>query len=905
MRRAIVVVVGLLVAALVVLIVTAGFWANWLWFGSVGLQSVLVTRYVAQWSLFGAASLLAALFFGLNVRYAARQLHGGPVTVQGQQVVLAPRLVGLAVLAGSLVVGFLMGSTAAGSWPTVLAFLNRTSFGITEPIYGQDASFYVFTLPLLAAVRSWLLGLLILTAIAVGAFGFLRYSQEVARRQFTLPPAVRGHLSLLGALALALFSFSYWLANYGLLFSERGVVFGASRTDLYAQRPANYILMGLSLLAALLLVWNAFARRLRPLVSVVAVWALAAVVVGVVYPVAYQNFFVKPSELRQESPYIANNIALTRQAYNLETVTRGELAGDAPLDPATLSGRPETIANIRLWDYRPLLTTYQQIQRIRQYYDFNDVDIDRYQINQSPTQVMLAARELDPRLVPSQTWINQHLIYTHGYGVVVSPVNRVTPQGLPELLVQDLPPNGQGPLALQRPEIYFGERTTNYAIVNTREREFDRPGKPGETTEVYTKYAGSGGVPIDTLVNKLIFAAAFGDSNILLSSSLTSGSRVLYYRTITDRVSRVAPFLTLDSDPYLVIVDGRLLWVVDAYTHTNQFPYSTPSAGGNFNYLRNPVKVTVDAYTGDLRFYLVDETDALIQTYRKIYPRLFTPLSAAPAGLVEHFRYPVDLFNVQADIYATYHMSDPQTFYNREDQWKVASETYGDRIQRMEAYYVLMRLPKEAQPEFALILPFTPSGQNRTNMVSWMVARSDGPNYGKLQVYQFPQGKFIFGPQQIEARINQEPDISAQITLWDQSGSKVIRGNLLVIPLGDALLYVQPLYIQAASNPLPELKRVIVASNQGVVMSDTLEAGLTALAQGRKGTVLSTPASPGTGSSGAPASGGGAGGDQGGLAQQALDRYNRAQEALKRGDWNTYGQELAEMERLLRQLAGR
>lgn len=906
MRKAILIVVGLVVVALVLTVVTAGFWVNWLWFGSLGLRSVLVTQYEARLALFAGGGLVAALFFGLNVRVAARQLLGKQVLVQGQEITLAPRLLTLAVLAGSLAVGVLLGLAAAAEWPGVLAFLHRTGFGVTEPIYHRDVGFYVFTLPLLEALRSWLLGLFILTLLAVGLFGFLAYGQNLAQRRFSLPPAVRGHLSLLGALTLALLAFSYWLANFDLLYSTRGVAFGVGRTDDVVQRPANYILLGLSLLVALLLAWNAFARRLRPLISAVVVWAIAAVVVGVLIPAGYQSTYVKPSELRQETPYILNNIALTRKAYGLDNVTTGQLAGDAPLDQALLDRNAATTRNIRLWDYRPLLTTYQQIQRIRQYYEFTDVDIDRYQLNGNDTEVMLSARELDPNQLPSKTWINQHLIYTHGYGVVVSPVNAVTEQGLPDLLVQDLPPTGQGALAIARPQIYYGEQTDNYAIVGTREREFDRPGKAGEPGEVYTRYDGPGGVPVSGFLNKLIFAAGMGDSNILLSSSLTDGSRILYHRQIADRVQRVAPFLTLDHDPYLVILDGKLLWVQDAYTATDRYPYAEPAPGQNFNYLRNSVKVTIDAYTGELHFYVVDDSDPLLQTYRKIYPDLFTPLSAAPAGLTAHFRYPEDLFNVQADIYATYHMSDPQVFYNKEDLWKVASETYGEQVQRMEAYYVLMQLPGQSQAEFALILPFTPAGNNRTNMVSWMVARSDGAHYGQLQVYQFPQDKFIFGPQQIEARINQEPDISTQLTLWGQGGSRVIRGNLLVFPMGESLLYVQPLYLQASSSPLPELKRVIVASSQGVVMSDRLDTALGALAQGRNGIVLSAPGGPvQTAPSGTPPAGGAAPGNAAQLAQQALDHYQKAQDALKRGDWTTYGQELQAMQQILEQLAGK
>lgn len=912
MRRAVLIAVGVLVAALVLLYATAGFWVNWLWFDSLGLTSVLTTRYVAQWSLFLGGTVIAALFYGFNLRLAGRQLLGAPLVVQGQNVTLPPRLINWLSLAAGLAIGVLFGLGAAGDWLLVLRYLNQENFGVAEPIYGKDAAFYVFTIPLLDSLRSWLLGLLILTLLTVAGLTFLRYTQGVARRQFSLPRDARGHLSLLGALTLAMFTFSYWLANYDLLFSSRGAVDGVGRTDLIAQRPANYILLAISAVAALLLIWNIFARHLRPLLVTIGVWAVAAIVVGVIYPAAYQNFAVRPSEFRQERPYIENNIRLTRQAYSLDKIEAGQLSGTASLSGDAIAANSAVINDIRLWDYRPLLTTYRQIQRFSQFYDFTDVDVDRYRLGntQAETQIMLAARELDVALLDqrAQTWQNRHLIYTHGYGVVANPVNSFNGQGQPDLVVKSIPVTGTGSLNVTQPQIYFGERTTNYAIVDTREREFDHPAS-GTTGEEYLNYRGTGGVPIDNFLTKLIFAFGLGDTNLLLSSSLTPDSRILYHRLIADRVDRVAPFLMLDADPYLVVLNGRLFWVQDAYTATGRFPYSTkhPSAEGDLNYIRNSVKVTIDAYSGEMRFYIVDEQDALLRTYRKIYPGLFTPISAAPAGLTEHFRYPVDLFNIQADIYTRYHMTDPQTFYTQGDLWAVAKETYSENVQRMEAYYVTTKLPGQNQEEFALILPFTPAGQGRSNMVSWMNARSDGANYGKLQVFTFPPGTLVYGPQQVEARINQEPEISQVLTLLNQSGSSVIRGNLLVIPIGEAVLYVQPLYLQAANNnALPELKRVIVTTsgeNQGVVMSDRLDTALLALAQGRRGVVLATtpatptpaPTTPGSGTPPANATD---------LALQALQAYNRAQEALKRGDWATYGQQQAELERLLHLLTG-
>ncbi len=908
-RRTIIIVVGVLAAILALTLLSANFWINWLWFGSLDLRGVLLTRYVTQGALFAGGALISGLFFALNVRHAGRQLLGSPVGAQGRQVVLAPRLITLAATAGGVVVAFLFGIAASDAWGTVLRFLNRTDFGITEPIYGRDAAFYVFTMPLLDTARGWVIGLLFLTLVAVGVLAFLRYSQVAIQRQFSLPRETRGHLSLLGALLLACFSFSYWLANFALLYSERGVVTGVGRTDLIVQRPANYILMALSALAALLLLWNIFARRLRPLLVTVGAWAVAALVVGVLAPAAYQSFFVRPNEFRQEQPFIENNIRLTRQAYGLDQIATGQLKGDAAFDTSTIAANTTAVSDVRLWDYRPLLTTFRQIQRFGQYYDFEDVDIDRYQLGGGPpTQTMLSARELDGNLLDqrAQTWRNRHLVYTHGYGAVVNPANRFTSQGQPELVLRNIPPVGDGPLTLTRPQIYYGALTSDYAIVNTREREFDRPGTAGGSEE-YANYTGTSGVPLGSPLNRLLFAAALGDTNILISGSLTGDSRILFHRTIADRIERVAPFLQLDADPYLVILDGRLIWIQDAYTTTDRFPYSMPTAtaDGSLNYIRNSVKVTVDAYTGEMRFYAIEEQDAILKTYQKIYPGLFTPLSAAPAGLTAHFRYPEDLFNIQADRYLRYHMTDPQAFYNQGDLWAVARETYAERVQRMQAYYVTIRLPGESREEFALILPFTPAGANRDNMVSWMVARSDGANYGQLRAYTFPQGSLVYGPQQIEARINQEPEISSQLSLLDQRGSSVIRGNLLVIPFGDALLYVQPLYLQASTNGLPQLERILVTSsnpNQGVVMSDRLDTALLALAQGKKGIVLAQAGTTPSATPTPPATGGT--GSQADLAAQALDHLNRAKEASQRGDWATYGSELGEMERLLQQLAG-
>jgi hypothetical protein len=575
-------------------------------------------------------------------------------------------------------------------------------------------------------------------------------------------------------------------------------------------------------------------------------------------------------------------------------VPKNELSLEALQDNAA------TLRNVRLWDYRPLLQTYAQIQEIRLYYDFVDVDIDRYQFDGDYRQVTLAARELAPEQLRNRTWVNEHLEFTHGYGLVMSPVNEVTPEGLPVLYVRDLPPEVSVNLRIDRPEIYYGEKGGRYVFVKTRVQEFDYP--KGDTN-VRTTYQGKGGVSVGSVLNRLAFALRFGDSQIFFADALTSESRILFYRNIHERVRRVAPFLAYDRDPYLVVADGRLVWLQDAYTLTDRYPYSQPvddrfavHADRTGNYIRNSVKVAIDAYDGTLTFYIADPTDPLIQTYASIFPQLFQPMDQMPQSLRAHIRYPEDLFRIQAQIYATYHMKDPNVFYNKEDVWAIPSEVYqGDQLP-MEPYYVIMRLAGEEREEFVLILPFTPATKN--NLIAWMAARCDGEHYGELVVYNFPKQELVYGPLQIEARIDQDPTISAQLSLWSQRGSRVIRGNLLVIPLGDSLVYFEPLYLQAEASQLPELKRVIVAFGEKVAMEESLEealqvvfGGTRAIARGEE-----TPAmgeSEASGISPALAD----------LIRAAREHYDAAQEALRQGDWATYGQELKALKEVLDEMA--
>jgi uncharacterized membrane protein (UPF0182 family) len=912
---------GVLVLGVLLLPLGLSLWLDARWFGAQDLGAVFGLRLRTQLGLGLAAAAIAAGFIGVNLAWAAFRLRRIASKQDRDSRGMATIIAAVPIVA--LLVGLGFGLAAFGQWQTLLGFQAQVPFGQTDPTFGQDVAFYVWTLPALSAARSWLAGLVIVAGLGtsivyalgvasieppiVAARPYPFISRERALREHPLlAPGVQ-HVALLGAVFLLLIGASYWLNNWELVFSGRGVVFGASATDMHAVYPANTIMIGVAVvLAALLLVVAVRPRTgsstgfLITAAAVPIVWIAIGFVLGEIWPGLYEQVAVHPNQLAAERPYIDNNIVSTRRSMDLDRITVRDLTGDGTLDAAILSRNQPALADVRITDWRPLLAAYNQLQRIRQYYEFSDIDVDRYQLRSGRQQVMLATRELDPTSLAqvARTWQNTHLVYTHGQGVVVSPVNQVTAQGLPELIERDIPATTDEPaLRIETSQVYFGLRPSDYAVVGTRLEEFDRP-SDNAVAEIRTRYAGGGGVPIGSGLERLGMAAAVGDGNLLLSSDVSSDSQLLLHRQVTQRVAHVAPFLRLDSDPYQVILDGRLVWVQDAYTWTNRYPDATRTAGAN--YLRNSVKVTVDDYDGSMHFYAVQPDDPILRVWMRLYPSLFTPLAQAPPGLVSHFRYPEDLLNLQAAVLATYHMTDPQTFYNREDLWNIAQETYDNRLQAMQAYYTTLRLPGESGTEFASILPFTPSGQNRNNMLAWMVARSDAPNYGQLIVYRFPQGKLVFGPQQIEARISQEPAISSQITLWNQQGSQVLRGNLLVIPLEDAILYLQPLYIQAQSNPLPELKRIIVASTDSVVMSDRLDAALTALGQGRSGEVLAA-ATPQAQAQPPPVAA--TPGSSADLAGAARDHLRAAEAAAGRGDWTTYGTEMTSVHQLLDQLA--
>jgi uncharacterized protein len=880
---------------------TVPLYTDYLWFQEVHLTSVFTSILWAKGILALAAGLLFALLVYLNVRFAARATSGDVLVELDDPFGLPSRLVieplfKKFLLPGALVLGFLAGSGASGQWETFLRFLNAQSFHSQDPLFGRDIGFYVFRLPVFNLLYSWALLALVLCFILVVVTNVLYRGIQITPRGPRIVTSARAHLLTLGALILIVKAGGYHLDTYGLLFSPQGIVFGAGYSDINAQLPALRILTILSLAGAAFCIWQIGRSGFRPLLVALAVLVGAHILGLGVYPTFLQRFRVVPNEVAAERPYIEQNIKYTRMAYGLDRIQEQEFPAEETLTTVDLQKNDATIKNIRLWDHRPLLATYAQLQEIRTYYRFVDVDNDRYMVDGQLRQVMLSPRELSYRNLPSRIWINERLTYTHGFGVVMGPVNRITPEGLPDFWIKDIPPASLGPIKVTRPEVYYGEIGNDYVFVKTRGQELDYP---AGDKNVYSSYAGEGGVPILSYLRKLLFAIRFGDVKIVLSNDIIGESRVMYYREIGERVKKAAPFIEFDHDPYLVIgQDGHLFWIIDGYTTSNQFPYSEPVRGLG-NYIRNSVKAVVDAYNGSLAFYLSEPDDPVVKAYAQAFPGLFQPLSAMRADLRPHIRYPQGLFAIQARMFATYHMRDPQVFYNKEDLWSIPRKSVEGQEREMESYYTIMRLPGEKTEEFILLTPFNPS--KKDNMIAWMAARSDGPHYGKLIAYIFPKQKLIYGPRQIDARIDQDAFISQQLSLWSQRGSQVIRGSLLAIPIEQSLLYVQPLYLAAEKGSLPELKRVIVAFGNQIAMEENLEASLGQIF-GRSGK------QPALARAEAPIAPGPAQGPREsirGLVDQAWQQYMRAQDMLRQGNFAAYGDEVKRLEGTLKTLRER
>jgi hypothetical protein len=893
----------LLVAAFILFaIVIPGavtFYADWLWFGEVGYRDVFVTTISAQAAVGGGALVVAFAFLLLNLRMAMRTLSPRELVLMTRDgpvgVALDPRKIQPLAGAAALLVSVLFGMYGTSHWEEWLYFRHAQPFNEVDPILGRDMGFYIFRLPFLDALRGFLFGLVALSAVVSAAMYVLAGAISLdMNRGVRVAPAARRHLAGLAAAFFLVLAFRAHLDLPGLLTSPAGILHGVSNVDATVRIPALQVLMGVSLVGAVLAIVQARVLSWWPIATASALYVLVAGA-GVVGAAAMQRFIVGPNEQARETPYIEHNIKATRAAFGLGAVEERELTGDALLTRTDIDANEATLGNVRLWDHQPLLQTFAQIQEIRTYYDFVSVHNDRYMINGRYRQTMLSARELNSESLPNRNWINERLAFTHGYGVTLGPVNEVTPEGLPVLFIKDIPPQSSVDLQVDEPSIYYGQLSSDHVFVKTNAREFHYP--KGEDN-VYSAYDGTGGVPISSVFRRLLFSVRFASLKLLLSEDITNESRVMFHRRLSERVARIAPFLRYDPDPYLLISDRRLFWLQDGYTVTHRYPYSTP-ATASINYIRNSVKATVDAYHGTVTFYLIDGTDPIALTLQRIFPTLFRPLADMPEDMRTRLRYPEEIFSIQAAMYATFHMTNPEVFYNKEDLWEVPRIDGQAQSQVMQPYYAMMKLPGEEEPEFIQMLPFTPSLKD--NLASWMVSRSDGDHYGRMMVFQFPKQKVVFGPRQIVARINQDQAIAPQITLWNQQGSEVLQGTLLVIPIEESLIYVRPLYLRSQGGRIPELKRVIVAYQNQIVMEETLHGALDRLFP-RDG-ARTPPATPVQASAGdgAPPPGSDQTADRG-LSRKATEHYQRALKAQRDGNWALYGEEIRLLGDVLEQL---
>ena len=884
--------------ALLVIVVPSAirFYTDWLWFGETGYRDVFITTLAAEGTLAGAAMLLALGVLLLNLRVALRThstrqvalvTREGPIaiTVDRRRV----QTIGTAL---AVVIALIFGLYASSQWQVWLLFRHAQPFGDVDPVLGRDVSFYIFRLPFLEAIRGYLFALVALSFVLTGAVYVVAGAVDVdARRGLRIAASAKRHLAVLAAAMLLVLAFGAYLDVPALLTTPAGVIHGAANVDVAFRIPALRVLMIAALAGVALALYQVAAAPWWPILTAAGLY-IAAAVGGSAGAAVMHRFVVAPNEQVRETPFIERNIAATRKAFLLNDVEERELSGDTPLTRADIDANGATLGNVRLWDHQPLLQTFAQIQEIRTYYDFVSVHNDRYMIDGAYRQIMLSARELNSDSLPNRNWINEHLTFTHGYGLTLGPVNQVTPEGLPVLFIKDIPPQSAVSLQVAEPSIYYGQLSNDYVFVKTKAREFHYP--KGEDN-VYTTYEGTGGVPVSNFLRRLLFSIRFQSFKVLLSDDITNESRVLFHRRLSERITRIAPFLEYDPAPYLVISNGRLVWVQDGYTVSGRYPYSSPAPNG-INYIRNSVKATVDAYHGTVAFYLLDEKDPIALTYQHIFPTLFRPLAEMPEDMRTRLRSPHGIFALQAAMYATYHMTNPAVFYNKEDLWEIPTALAAEpRGQVMEPYYTVMRLPGEQAPEFIQMLPFTPA--RKDNLASWMVARSDGEHYGRMRVFRFPKQKLVFGPRQIIARINQDQTISPQITLWDQQGSEVLQGTLLIIPIEESLLYVRPLYLRSAGGRIPELKRVIVAHQNQIVMEATLEEALARLFP--SGTRATPPARPAgkSDTEGAPSPA-----IPPELSARALEHYRRAIEAQREGNWAVYGEEIRRLGEVLTQM---
>jgi len=890
------------------------FFTDYAWYDALGRRDVLITRFTANvaWFVVGFALFTGAALLSL---WVARRL-GPQVPIRRVGSIEVPDVsgpVGAILIALALLGGLVSGLAWGGNWQTMLLFFNGGSFGVSDAAFGRDVGFYVFDLPFWRFVQGWaVIALVVIIGLTIGA-----YAVAATRWTFHLTAPVRAHVSLLGAGLLLAIAVGYQLDTAELVYSTRGIggaVQAAMYTDVTAQAPAFLILTGVAVVSAVLLVANIWFRTLWLMGVAAGAWFVLSIVVGGVFPTLVQRFSVDPNELAVERPYLAKNIAATRDAFDLNAVEEQSFTGEQPLTRSLIEENSDTVSNLRLWDYRPLLTTFDQQQTLRQYYTFNDVDIDRYPIGGKQSQLMLSARSLAISQLAdtARTWTNEHLVFTHGYGLTAVQSNAITPEGQPDYLISGI--NRNPDLPIGEPRIYFPDQpgAAPYILVGTRTAEFDYPvGDQGGAT---TTWSGDTGVDLSNPLLRLALALRFGDLNLLITDQSTDDTQILFRQSLGERVPELAPFLSYDRDPYLVSAEGRLVWIWDAYTTSDRYPDAQPlpadtpfqantvaprSLTPGLNYVRNSVKVVVDAYTGDIHYYVVDPSEPIIAAYERIFPGLFEPLSAMPDALVPHLRYPEDLFTAQNEAYLLYHVSADDsgaaTLYNQDDRWAFPAQVTnvaGDGS-TMAPYYVIMRIPGQTASEFTLIQPL--SAASRPNMIAWIAARMDPGLYGERMAFRFPSDTTTLGPEQIQARINQDSRISAQFTLWSQAGSDVVRGDLLVLPMGDSILYVEPIYLRSTVSAFPEFKRVILASQTRIAFAETLDEALRQ--------VLGEAVIPEPGDGGGGGGGGELPDDVNALISLAQDLYTQAQDALTNGDLGAYQDAVDELGRVLDRIA--
>ncbi len=931
--------VGVVIAALIILYVVAdiakGIYANLLWFDSVGYGSVYTKRIITRvWLFFAGAGVFLTIFLP-NVLLARRLAPATDdpnfeASPEFREIVIqlrstwTHRIAAAAIIAIAVLIAIIFGSNAASHWDEVLLFMHSKSFGVDDPQFHHDLGVYVFKLPVYRWADDWLMAAIIVTIVFTGLIYVLRAilygfrmdaPRPIAREllRIDVPRSIKLHLALLIATLLLVWVVRYYLNTLELVYSTRGVELGAFYTDIHASLPVLYILMAVAALVAVFVVISAFRTGVALPLAGVAAWIVIGIVGGGIYPLIVQNFFVQPNEIAREESYLKRNIDMTRYAYGLQNVDERQFPATLAATDQEVSTNQATINNVRLWDPDPLKTALQQIQTIRPLFQFLDVDVDRYTIDGQYKQVMLSARELNPNNLPSdaQTWVNRTLQFTHGYGYTVAAVDQAESDGTPKLVVSDIPV--QGPLQIDRPEIYFGEQPDRYIVVDGKEPEFT---PLGGGQNVQTKFEGAGGVKLSNIFRKIVYAWEFGDRNILISGAIGSNGRIIYRRNVQQRIHAIAPFLQLDADPYMVIDKSNVYWMQDAYTTTDRIPYSHQTNG--VNYIRNSVKVVVNAYSGEVDFYAAQPDEPLLRAYSAVFPSLFKPLDEMPEGVRAHIRYPEDMFRLQTQAYLRYHVTDARQFYGREDQWDIPTEQFGSSDQTVRPYYVIAQLPGGTSEEFMLILPFVPL--NRTNAIAWMAARSDAPNYGQLVSFRFPSSESVPGPTQVERRIDSDGRVSQQLTLWNQSGSRVIRGNLLMIPIGQSNMFFEPLYLAATGggSEIPQLKRVVVVNGDNIAMEPTLSRALDvifgrALPSGLDATgatiqqLAATPTPP-PGATAAPqitpspAPAATVAGDVASLVAQAQQSYARAQALLRTGDFAGYGAEIDHLKAILDQL---